>query len=302
MPEGQERTFAVIGDSHSAVLVLRNLFHLTATSNRRLQIRWFTRNANLVYAQPTEDGVVLNENTGLKGEAARFALTQLEGDMLKCSDAGTFIKRFILPENASAQRGLLERQLEGVDYVFQAIGFRRNRIPRTLPGLSQFDEATSKLEKKIRFNPHWCNFHPRDESERTTIGLFGAGIAFPEVELTSSGAYQPAVGIWKFMKFLQTAVPHWVESVRTGRKIHRKQKHERTGKRPPVFTGVRRVVLDLGGTARSRGGIRRKSRPEATSDGGQEAPVFEGVRRVKASRAPGTVKPSDIVIRHLKLD
>lgn len=43
------RTVAVIGNGHSAVLVLRNLFRLAATTHRRLRIRWFTRSEHFKY-------------------------------------------------------------------------------------------------------------------------------------------------------------------------------------------------------------------------------------------------------------
>lgn len=217
-PAEEPRTVAVIGDSHSAVLVLQNLFYLAAMSHTRLRIRWFTRTAKLKYAELDEDeGVVFNENTGLRGEAARFALAQLEGDMLERSDAGGFIKRYILPSAADAaaeREKVLVEGLQGVDFVFQAIGFMRNRLPDTRPGTV----SPVGRPKVLQFNPLAGNFFPQTAGPGKAIGLFGAGIAFPEMELTAAGApRQPAVGVWKFGDFLQRAVPKWVEATKTGR-------------------------------------------------------------------------------------
>ncbi|KAL2263393.1 hypothetical protein VTK26DRAFT_7032 [Humicola hyalothermophila] len=216
LPSAEPRTVAVIGDSHSAVLVLQNLFYLAAMSHTRLRIRWFTHTAHLRYAELDEaEGVVLNENTGLRGEAARFARAQLEGDTLLRSDAGAFITRYLLPPAPAGEReAVLADGLRGVDFVFQAAGFTRNRLPDTRPDLV----LPVGKPRVLEFNPLAGNFFPRALGPGRAIGLFGAGIAFPEMQLTPAGApRQPAVAVWKFMDFLQRAVPRWVESTRTGR-------------------------------------------------------------------------------------
>jgi hypothetical protein len=265
LPSDEPRTIAVIGDSHSAVLILRNLFRLAVVSHQRLRIRWFTPTANLKYADFTDDGVLLNENTGLKGEAARFARTQLEGDLLKRSDAGTFITRFILPTNnadrvqqAKDRDALYRANLDGVRYVFQAIGWTRNRLPLTRPGLA----GPAGKAKKMMFNSVTGTFFPRSEGPETVIGLFGAGSAFPEMELTAKGR-QPAVGAWKFMQFLQKAVPRWVDAVKRG-KINQQLEPPRQRIR---FGGVERVVVG-----------RRLERPieRVVSEGEQELERFVG--------------------------
>lgn len=71
-------TVAVIGASHSAILVLRNLYKIANTSHPNLRIKWFTRN-KLRYAVKM-DGWILRDNTGLKGEAAEWARQNLEED------------------------------------------------------------------------------------------------------------------------------------------------------------------------------------------------------------------------------
>lgn len=62
-PADEARTVAVIGGSHSAVLVLRNLFRLAAVSHHRLRIRWFTPSASFKYTTLTDDGILHHEHT-----------------------------------------------------------------------------------------------------------------------------------------------------------------------------------------------------------------------------------------------
>lgn len=255
LPPGEPRTVAVIGDGHSAVLVLRNLFRLAAMSHPRLRIRWLTRRAHLRYVQETWDGVLVDENTGLMGEAARFARTQLEGDALRTSDAGAFITRVLLPappptnpknkrrrgleraaarasenqqqqeaeadakakaeaaksEAAKSEAAILARSLRDVDFVVQAIGFARGRVPET-----GRPAAMAGKKRRLVHNALRGSMFPASEPRETVIGLFGAGSAFPELELTSEGWRQPAVGAWKFMRFLRRVVPRWAEAAEEG--------------------------------------------------------------------------------------
>jgi hypothetical protein len=68
IPRDVVATVGVIGASHSAVLVLRNLYLLASTTHTGLRIKWFTRHL-LRYAEE-KDGWILRDNTGLKGDAA----------------------------------------------------------------------------------------------------------------------------------------------------------------------------------------------------------------------------------------
>ena len=58
----------MIGASHSAILVLRNLYNLASTTHTKLRIKWLTRHA-LRYAEE-RDGWIFQDNTGLKGDVA----------------------------------------------------------------------------------------------------------------------------------------------------------------------------------------------------------------------------------------
>jgi hypothetical protein len=215
------RTVAVIGDGHSAVLVLRNLFRMAVVSHPGLRIRWFTRTANLRYAEETADGVITNENTGLTGEAARFARTMLEGDALNTSDTRQYITRFVFPaskdegERDQLEMEMLREHLEGCDYVIQAIGFTRSRLPEVRAGLAPFRGPVGK-PKRLVFNGLTGSFFPNMWDRKAVVGLFGAGSAFPELEFTTEGWRQPAVSMWKFMHFLKKMVPQWVVATTRG--------------------------------------------------------------------------------------
>ncbi|KAK4127157.1 hypothetical protein N657DRAFT_641104 [Parathielavia appendiculata] len=247
LPRDEHRRVAVFGSGHTAVLVLRNLFRLAAISHRKLRIRWFTRSENLVYAEPDPyydldedlasavkgEGVewgadmrVKNESGGLAGEAAWFARTQLEGERLKGSDAGQFIERIVLPQ---VEEGLSEQEreakehefmlqgghLERVDHVVQCIGWERARLPELRPGLGPWRGPIGK-PKKLIFNALTGSFFPSGGKRNEVVGLYGAGSAFPELVPTTKGWREPAVGIWKFMKFVNKMVPRWVQATKKG--------------------------------------------------------------------------------------
>ncbi|KAK4148738.1 pyridine nucleotide-disulfide oxidoreductase-domain-containing protein [Chaetomidium leptoderma] len=217
-----------------------------------LRIRWFTRRRALRYVEDGREwGQLVNEYDGLTGEAARFARSQLEGEKLgpphlppplregegngeegkgkKRSDAARYITRFVLPEvdvgrlkgaaaervREAAEREAMKGDLEGVDFVLQAVGFVRARLPETRPGLTASDGPIGK-PKRLVFNGLMGSFFPDSTSMDRVMGLFGAGSAFPEQVLTSEGWRAPAVGVWRFMQFAQRIVPRWVEGTRTG--------------------------------------------------------------------------------------
>ncbi|RAL67018.1 hypothetical protein DID88_007798 [Monilinia fructigena] len=77
---------AVIGASHSAILVLRNIYNLATSPGKEfenIRIKWLTRH-ELRYAEE-RDGWIKRDNTGLKGEVATWAKNNLEPDTLPTS-------------------------------------------------------------------------------------------------------------------------------------------------------------------------------------------------------------------------
>lgn len=197
-------TVAVTGASHSAVLVLMNLYSLASTSKPDLRVRWLTRHP-LRYAQEM-DGWILRDNTGLKGEAAAWAKSNLEPETFKHSDVSRYISR--IDYEAGEEEGTMDENLPGCNFYIQAIGYNRDPIP-TL-------RTTSGKEIEPQFDHENGSFHYVKASDDGKIGgleklpgLFGAGIAFPRRVKDPHGNVEMAVGFWKFMKFVKEVSPNW---------------------------------------------------------------------------------------------
>lgn len=194
----QDATVAVIGASHSAILVLMNLYKLASTSHPNLRIKWFTRNP-LKYAE-YRDGWIKRDNTGLKGVAADWARTQLEVTELQTSHAGKYITKIECSGGYAKEKAQYEAHLPGCSHLVQATGFTRDPLPMlsgdgvALEGL-KYDHDTGGFV---------------DQNQAAVPGLFGAGIAFPERVKNPEGDIELNVGMFKFMKFLKKVAGTWV--------------------------------------------------------------------------------------------
>lgn len=194
LPRDTPTTIAVIGASHSAILVLRNLYNLARFSHPQLKIKWFTRH-ELRYAQEM-DGWILRDNTGLKGEVATWAWENLESETLPSSDVSKFLSKI-----------KTSRQNEEADYVtylpecthiIQAIGFHNNPLP-----------LLEREGKPLKVSPDNTTGGFVDADGNRVKGLYGAGIAWPEKVVDPQGNTEYAVGLFKFMKYLTRVVPSW---------------------------------------------------------------------------------------------
>lgn len=194
IPTDREVTVGVVGASHSAILVIMNLFKLTQKTHPKLRIHWFARSSSLKYAV-YKDGWILYDNTGLKGDAAQFARQQLDGANLDTSDAGKVITRVDCSGGVEKEKEAMERELPTCDYVVQAVGFTRDELPL--------------MKEDLQFNHETGGFTDA-KSGKELPGLFGAGIAFPQRVVDPEGNVEHAVGFFKFMKFLKKVVPEWV--------------------------------------------------------------------------------------------
>ncbi|KAK3335625.1 pyridine nucleotide-disulfide oxidoreductase-domain-containing protein [Cercophora scortea] len=197
LPADRSLRIGVMGSSHSAILVLMNLVHLAQTSHRKLRVRWFARSPELKYAE-YRDGWILYDNTGLKGDAAKFAREQLDGDALKTSPAGRVITRVDCSGGAEREQKALAAELPECEYVVQAVGFSRDPLPRM-----------ESVGEGVVFDHVTGGFTDATTGEKVE-GLFGAGIAFPEKTVDPEGNVEYAVGFMKFMRFLKKVVPAWV--------------------------------------------------------------------------------------------
>lgn len=129
----------------------------------------------LKYAMPLEDWILF-DNTGLKGDTALWARENIDG-----TQADNLTR---LWSNAAN----VEQHLPNCSKVIYAVGFKRKQLPVT--GL---DELTYNNKCGI-----------------IAPGLFGCGIAFPEVTTDPLGNVESKVGLWKFMHYLDKVVPLWL--------------------------------------------------------------------------------------------
>jgi hypothetical protein len=165
-------TIAVFGSSHSAILVLAHLVPL-----KPKMIYNFYRSPHL-YALAMKDWILF-DNTGLKGFAANWARRHLDKAL------PPHLERYSVSNPAFEERFAL------CNKVIYAVGFER----RKLPVIEQFPEASHQETTGI-----------------IAPGLFGIGIAYPQVKLDPLGNREERVGLWKFMDYLNTTLPIWLDT------------------------------------------------------------------------------------------
>lgn len=195
LPSDTRTTVAVLGASHSAILILRNLSNLALSSHPNLHIKWFARHG-LRYAEE-RDGWIFRDNTGLKGKVATWAKENLDDDKLATSPISKHLTKVLTSKGN--EEAIYREKLKDCTHVVQAIGF----TPNPLPTLKMADR-----QLKPQFNNTTGGFTDSETGERVK-GLYGAGIAWPERVVDPEGNVEYAVGMWKFMKFLKREVPVW---------------------------------------------------------------------------------------------
>lgn len=121
------------------------------------------------------DDWILFDNTGLKGKTAEWAREHLEGDY------PPNLTRYQVDEVDIASR------ITECNKAIYAVGF----APRSLPvgglDVTQFNNKTGIIAP----------------------GLFGAGIAYPELKVDPVGNAEHSVGLWKFMTYFKRVIPIW---------------------------------------------------------------------------------------------
>ncbi|MCB1828305.1 MAG: NAD(P)-binding domain-containing protein [Coxiellaceae bacterium] len=164
---------AVFGSSHSAILAMKNIIERTPV-NKIINF----------YLEPLRFAVdkgdyILYDDTGLKGTTATWAKESFDQFIPEK------IERYYSDQNAIAT------QLARCNKAIYAVGFQRREIPS---------------EPAI---------HYQDYSNQTGIirqGLYGIGIAFPELKTNREGISEYRVGLWKFMDYLHRVMPLWLEN------------------------------------------------------------------------------------------
>lgn len=165
-----QETYAVFGSSHSAVMIIRHLVELGARHIINLY------RSPCQYAMNMGDWIKF-DNTGLKGDTALWARENIDGKQ------PTNLKRLLISECN------LTKILTICDKIIYAIGFeRRDSIDVLGQHLDQYDRETGIIAH----------------------GLFGLGIAYPELKCDPEGRYELQVGLWKFMLYLKKVLPLWL--------------------------------------------------------------------------------------------
>jgi len=162
---------AVFGSSHSAILAIRNLIE----GGRVKKIINFYRSP-LRFALDMGDWI-LYDNTGLKGTTASFAKQDFE----------QYIPEKIERYYSSEEN--IEHRLPQCNKIIYAVGFEKRQ--------SIVVEDFGHLS--------YC-----DKTGIIATGLFGVGIAFPELKEDCVGLSEYRVGLWKFMDYLNRVVPIWL--------------------------------------------------------------------------------------------
>lgn len=162
-------TYAVFGSSHSAIIIIRYLIDLGV----KKVINFYRSPCR--YAIDLGDWVLF-DNTGLKGQTATWARQHIDG---------------ILPPNLvryNTSEPNIARFLPECDKVIYAVGFeKRNNIV-----IGDYEDT--------HHNPYVGIIGP---------GLFGLGIAYPEIKADPYGSSESQVGLWKFMLYLNKVLPAW---------------------------------------------------------------------------------------------
>lgn len=166
--EGKKKV-AVIGSSHSAVILIRDLLDLGVEKVVNFYLD------PLRYAVFFDDWILF-DNTGLKGKAAEWARENLQGNFPK-----GLTRHISTPDS-------LKQHFDDADSVIYATGFIRRAIP------------IDGLKKEFDYSPNTGIIAP---------GLFGVGIAFPEKTMDRYGHQELSVGLWKFMMYLKKNMLLW---------------------------------------------------------------------------------------------
>lgn len=164
-------TYAVFGSSHSAIIILRHLVEMGV----KKVINFYRSPCR--YALDMNDWILF-DNTGLKGQSAAWARENIDG---------------ILPDNLvryNTTEPNIARYLPECNKVIYAVGFekRKNIV------IGDYEDT--------KHNPHVGIIGP---------GLFGFGIAYPELKADAFGCVESQVGLWKFMVYLNKVLPVWLK-------------------------------------------------------------------------------------------
>ncbi|KAG9246631.1 pyridine nucleotide-disulfide oxidoreductase-domain-containing protein [Calycina marina] len=186
----------VIGASHSAILVLLNLYKLASTTHPSLRIKWFTRHP-LRYAEE-RGSWIYRDNTGLKGFVATWARENLEPARLPSAPISAHLTKISTPKDPEGEKAAFSAHLANCTHVVQAIGYHADPIPEL---------SIEGKNVDVRSDHEMGGFV--DAEGGRVRGLYGLGIAFPERVTDPEGNVEFAVGLFKFVSYLGRVVKGW---------------------------------------------------------------------------------------------
>lgn len=166
----KDDTVAVFGSSHSAMIIVRSLLEAgvkKVINFYRSPIRY------AIYM----DHWILYDNTGLKGETARWTRQNVSQHCLPS------IERY------HATQDNLDTHLPRCTKAVEAVGFDARHIPAEGVDTAEYDASNGIIAP----------------------GLFGLGIAYPQKVTDPLGKQEMNVGIWKFLVYLRSVLPIWMQ-------------------------------------------------------------------------------------------
>lgn len=188
---------AVVGSSHSAVLVLRNISDILSSrgSGNTSRVKNFYRSP-FRYARYLDAKTIINDNTGLKGIAAQWARDHLEDG---CSSPLSYMLR--IKTDAELDDKVYTNELSSCSSIVYAIGYQRNRLPMIVvdgvpvKSVGHGDDGQLVLDGM----PH--------------ASLFGYGIAFPQRITGVAGNAEDNVGLWKFVTYIRASLGQRIRGI-----------------------------------------------------------------------------------------
>jgi len=176
-------TIALIGGSHSCILVLKHLYEL----NVKRIINFYRHPITYAYDMGNNNTPDYN---GLKGDVAKWAFSVLEQE---------YPETIMRVKNTDRARS---SWLPVCNKIIYAVGFERNKIPIMHVKTEDlvYDDTTGVIP-----------IAPR---------LFGVGFAFPEKIIDPWGKPQHTVGLIDFLRYVQRVIPSWLNK-RTVNRLQR---------------------------------------------------------------------------------
>ncbi len=168
----RDETIALVGGSHSAMLILKHLYELGIQ-----RIINFFRHP-ITYYYDMGEGNPTNPN-GLRGTVAKWAYTILEKQQ-----PPSIMRMQSTPISRSSWLPVCNK-------IIYAIGYERNEIPFLNNNSQQldYDSSTGLIS-------------PR---------LFGIGIAFPQQVTDETDKPRNLIGLLDFMTYAQHIIPEWMK-------------------------------------------------------------------------------------------